>query len=289
MQSLVYADQTSVAGDGTSVHPLTAVGGGGTPGGANTDVQYNDSGAFGGNDGFYYDKTIEEFGFVNLVVPDSLFGVDLIGAGSDIFLSAGTNGQCEIDIGNTITDGIFITAAENNPGNGGISIVSNNASGSGNGINVEDDDAAGGIGVTVSSLHNEVNLYTETQLITLGEAGSGMLISDGDPNGSGTGLRVTSNNFISVTCTGGSLSLNGGDGSGNFTELKASNGGDIVIGGDNSVASTLTLGFALDTIGFFGHATAAKQAVTGSKGGNAALTSLMAALAAYGFVTDSTT
>ena len=34
---------------------------------------------------------------------------------------------------------------------------------------------------------------------------------------------------------------------------------------------------------------AAKQTVTGSKGGNAALASLMTALAAYGLVTDTTT
>jgi len=268
MQSPVYADQTSVAGDGTSVHPLTAVGGGGTPGGNNTDVQYNDNGAFGGNDGFYYDKTIEEFGFVNLVVPDSLFGVDLIGAGSDIFLSAGTNGQCEIDIGNTITDGIFITAAENNPGNGGISIVSNNASGSGNGINVEDDDAAGGIGVTMSSLHNEVNIFTETQGITLGKAGEGTAIGDNDPNGAGGGVSISSNNLISI---------------------EASNGGEIFLSGDGATICPISIGVSIDTLGFFGGGPAAIQDVTGSKGGNAALASLIAALAAYGLITDSTT
>ena len=33
----------------------SATGGGGTPGGSNTDVQYNDSGTFGGNNGFTYD------------------------------------------------------------------------------------------------------------------------------------------------------------------------------------------------------------------------------------------
>lgn len=33
----------------------STTGGGGTPGGANTDVQYNNSGSFGGNSGFTYD------------------------------------------------------------------------------------------------------------------------------------------------------------------------------------------------------------------------------------------
>jgi len=41
-------------------------------------------------------------------------------------------------------------------------------------------------------------------------------------------------------------------------------------------------------IGFFGHAPAAKPAVTGSRGGNAALASLLTALAGLGLLTDST-
>lgn len=42
-------------------------------------------------------------------------------------------------------------------------------------------------------------------------------------------------------------------------------------------------------LGFFGGSAASKQTVTGSKGANAALTSLLTALAAYGLITDSTT
>lgn len=44
-----------------------------------------------------------------------------------------------------------------------------------------------------------------------------------------------------------------------------------------------------DALGFYGATVATKQTVTGSKGGNAALTSLMAALVTYGLVTDTTT
>lgn len=50
-----------------------------------------------------------------------------------------------------------------------------------------------------------------------------------------------------------------------------------------------TLDGAANTVGFFGTAAAAKQTVSGSRGGNAALGSLLTALAAYGFVTDTTT
>lgn len=45
---------------------------------------------------------------------------------------------------------------------------------------------------------------------------------------------------------------------------------------------------ASQKIGFFGTPKIAKQTVSGSKGANAALTSLIAALVAYGMVTDST-
>lgn len=43
------------------------------------------------------------------------------------------------------------------------------------------------------------------------------------------------------------------------------------------------------TAGFFGAAGIARQTVTGAKGGNAALASLITALAAFGLITDNTT
>lgn len=45
----------------------------------------------------------------------------------------------------------------------------------------------------------------------------------------------------------------------------------------------------LGTVGAFGATPVGRQTVTGSKGGNAALTSLIAALAAQGWITDNTT
>lgn len=52
-------------------------------------------------------------------------------------------------------------------------------------------------------------------------------------------------------------------------------------------AGTLKLGSAGNSIGFYGAAGAAKQTITGSRGGNAALASLLTALANYGLITDS--
>lgn len=57
-----------------------------------------------------------------------------------------------------------------------------------------------------------------------------------------------------------------------------------------ALQSNGTTRFSLDGtgIGFYATAPAAKQTVTGSKGANAALTSLMTALSTIGLVTDST-
>jgi hypothetical protein len=55
-----------------------------------------------------------------------------------------------------------------------------------------------------------------------------------------------------------------------------------------SAAFTSDVGFSGD-IGFFGTTPVAVQDVSGATGANAALTSLIAALVAYGLITDSTT
>ena len=60
----------------------------------------------------------------------------------------------------------------------------------------------------------------------------------------------------------------------------------------NVATHATALGGALTiagNVGFFGGAAAAKPTITGSKGANAALTSLLAGLASLGILTDSTT
>ncbi len=55
-----------------------------------------------------------------------------------------------------------------------------------------------------------------------------------------------------------------------------------------SAEGTLVGRNATTPVGFYGAVPAVKQTVTGSKGANAALTSLMAALVAMGLVIDTT-
>ena len=63
---------------------------------------------------------------------------------------------------------------------------------------------------------------------------------------------------------------------------RGTGGVKLVAGDSNTKISINTTG-----IGLFGTAPIAKQTVTGSRGSNAALQSLLTALAAYGIITDS--
>lgn len=65
------------------------------------------------------------------------------------------------------------------------------------------------------------------------------------------------------------------------------------VSGNMIVPAAVNVGGAFDhdgsTIGFYGATPAGKPTITGSKGGNAALTNLLGALAGMGLLTDSTT
>ncbi len=95
-----------------------------------------------------------------------------------------------------------------------------------------------------------------------------------------------------ATATGGLLSLAGGDdtggGNGGGVAIRPGSGGTANGAGNLNTAAGVSR-FKWDSTGlaFFAGATAAKQTVTGSRGGNAALQSLLTALATYGLITDS--
>jgi hypothetical protein len=95
-----------------------------------------------------------------------------------------------------------------------------------------------------------------TQVETTGTAG-GISLLDHTLGGSGTGIKLLSDN-IGVTLSGGG-------------------------------AGAIEVGATGDGIGFYGHGVAAKPTVTGSRGANAALTSLLTALASLGLITNSST
>ena len=81
----------------------------------------------------------------------------------------------------------------------------------------------------------------------------------------------------SVTLPINPISVTGGSGQGATLNLNW------------SAANGITLGSSGQKIGFYGAAPITKPSITGSRGGNAALASVIAALSAYGFVMDITT
>jgi len=61
---------------------------------------------------------------------------------------------------------------------------------------------------------------------------------------------------------------------------------DLSVSGDSSLLGDAHVAGPGNQLGFFGDGPAAQQAVAGAKGGNAALGSLLTALAAYGLIVD---
>jgi hypothetical protein len=67
-------------------------------------------------------------------------------------------------------------------------------------------------------------------------------------------------------------------------------GNSLSLLGTASLNTTVTATLKVSTLlGFFTAGLQTQQTVTGSRGGNAALASLLTALATYGLITDSTT
>lgn len=81
-----YVLQTD--GSGNLSWAVQGGGGGGTPGGSNTQVQYNNIGAFGGSVGFTYDNTSNTLSVPNIQV-NSLSNLGNI---SNVIITGGTSG-----------------------------------------------------------------------------------------------------------------------------------------------------------------------------------------------------
>lgn len=147
-----------------------------------------------------------------------------------------------------------------------------------------------------------VGLVYDGKTLT-GSTGTGNMVLSAAPTLTGTITAAAANFSGDVTvATTKKLALNAGATS--YLEETASNDVSLVINGlavvrANSqitlTAQSGTWGFATaaaggaSTIGFFGATPQAKQDVTGSRSANAALASLLTALATYGIITNSTT
>jgi hypothetical protein len=128
---------------------------------------------------------------------------------------------------------------------------------------------------------------TSTEGILINEEGTGGVLIVG---WGGNGVTITGGGANIVLNTSGSegnieLYSNGGD-----ISLDAPGGG-ITIGGTSNpgAGGGITIGGTGNKIGFFAHAVANRPTVSGSRGSNAALTSLLTGLANLGLIVNSST
>ena len=92
--------------DGGTEYDLTSGGGGGTPGGTDGQLQYNNSGAFGGANNVFWDDTSEELG-IGTTTPASKLDVAINTATTDdiediLTLTANTTGSVATGFGGSI-------------------------------------------------------------------------------------------------------------------------------------------------------------------------------------------
>ncbi len=277
-------------GDGT----WATVTGSGSPGGSNTQVQFNDSAAFGGDSGLTYNKTTNV-----LTVGDT------------------TAGQLQVDTTNTdplATSGAHIFL--NNASAVGQNCVSSYINGSlaakwrtdyQNNVNW----IAGSSGAHIFYVNGDYDVGTVCLCIhSSGRVGIGTGNQSNDPAGQ---LRIFgASNSIPVLITDGW----GSSQTGHYWTLRgysstttqrdmayvdaawadstdASRKGRLLFYTVDASASREGLRIETDgsaaKIGFLGASAVTRPTVTGSRGGNAALASLLTALANLGLITDSTT
>jgi hypothetical protein len=92
---LVAGTGVTIASASNGQITISSAGGAGTPGGSNTQVQFNDSGAFGGDDGLVYDKSTKTLIVGNLLVTGSVTAIttsNLTVSDPIIYLASGSSG-----------------------------------------------------------------------------------------------------------------------------------------------------------------------------------------------------
>ena len=114
-----YFLQTDGAGNLTWAAGGNGGGGNGNPGGANTQVQFNDSGTFGGDAGFVYDKNTNILTVSNLNVVDSFTGnISFASTAGTVTTNAQPNitsvgTLTNLNVTNTVTANLFAGSGAN--------------------------------------------------------------------------------------------------------------------------------------------------------------------------------
>lgn len=176
---------TGSAGSAGSVGATGATGpSGGTPGGSDTNIQFNDSGSFGGDDNFTYDGS-----FVNLVNKDLA-----INAGHYIWLQG--NSDANWQAGCDGSNNIFVQGS-GSPGGRYFQVVNADVPG------------------PVFRVEIQGGNLTATGDITLSKTGGATISSAGGSSPLNNGLTLTTPDITGGNGAPGTITLKGGDSTSN--------------------------------------------------------------------------
>lgn len=139
-------------------------------------------------------------------------------------------------------------------------------------------------GVTVASLTDSGDFFVNKGITAIGEYNATDLFSGGLKLGKiSSAITSTTEAFIGWAGNAQPLNLSGTAGSLLLVGRNTTNA-EVVIAAED----TTNIRVAKNKLGFLGSTPIAKPAITGSRGGNAALASLLTQLALLGLITDST-
>jgi hypothetical protein len=225
--------------DGAGVLSWTAqTGGGGTgsPGGANTQVQYNDAGVFGGFAGFTFNETTGDLAVPGLYTGDAGGLSNVVGANVVGTVATATSATTAQTVTQAAQPNITSTGTLTGLGVNGtitaVDITANTGIFTGDGGGLSNIAAANVVGLSLNKIINgtsNVDIASLNGNITMGVNGTGdvVVVSDG-------GIEVTGTADISSTVTAPAFTANTGLFTGDGGGLSNIAGANIV----GSVTST---------------------------------------------------
>lgn len=186
---------------------ITGGGGNGTPGGSNTQIQFNDNGNFGANSGFTFDSTTGNIGIPGIIIGSNTIEIDNRATGNN----ADINLYSADDITLQARDRAIGSTAEG----GDINIYA--------GDSAEDSDTSAGDIIIEAGRGGASN-------IDFGGSGGFVRVEAGQ-GGAAVGANISAR-------SGGSLTLNAGNAGGNNGNIDLGNsGGDVTINAGDSTGN----------------------------------------------------
>jgi hypothetical protein len=186
-----YVLQTDGTGNLSWTAQSGGGGGNGVPGGANTQVQFNDAGAFGGDPGFVWST----FAGPNLIIAGNVIATNFFGIATSAIVAntanAVTGGNVSGQVANALIAGTVYTAAQPNITSVGI-LTSANVTGNLKAGNLIGPHANGTSNVNIPAVNGNINLTA---------AGNTTLVI------TGTGANITGTANVSGNLSAGNANL----------------------------------------------------------------------------------